>query len=66
MRAVKAKCIRRGAYGELSQRAPRTYAIYKVTGTIINTGPRGLYQRMKAVAKKGHNNANDRRTAVSA
>jgi hypothetical protein len=66
MRAVKAKRIRRGAYGELSPRAPRKYAIYKVSGTIINTGPRGLYLRMKAASKKGHGNVNDRRTTVSA
>jgi len=53
MRAVKAKRIRRGVYGDLSLRAPRKYAIYKQYGSIINTGPRGLYLRMKAAAKQG-------------
>jgi hypothetical protein len=49
MRAVKAKRIRRGAYGELSQRVPRRYQ-RTTGGTLVNTGPRGLYLRMKAAA----------------
>ena len=49
MRAVKAKRIRRGVYGELSQRAERRYQ-RTTGGTLVNVGPRGLYLRMKAAA----------------
>jgi hypothetical protein len=49
MRAVKAKRIRRGAYGELSQREARKYRQTN-NGVIVNAGPRGLYLRMKAAA----------------
>jgi hypothetical protein len=50
MRGVKAKRIRRGVYGELSQRAERKYR--RVGMTMVNVGPRGLYLRMKAAAKQ--------------
>ena len=50
MRGVKAKRIRKGVYGDLSQRAPRKYR-QTPNGVIVNAGPRGLYLRMKAAAK---------------
>lgn len=52
MRAIKCKRIRRGVYGELSLKTPRKYA-QTSSGTIVNAGPRGIYLRMKAAAKRG-------------
>ncbi len=50
MRGVKAKRIRKGVYGDLSQRAPRQYRQTN-DGVIVNAGRRGLYLRMKEAAK---------------
>jgi hypothetical protein len=51
MRGVTVKKIRKAVYGDLSQRAPRQYRQTN-GGVIVNAGPRGLFLRMKAAAKK--------------
>ena len=53
MRAKKAKAIRREVYGDLSIKAPRSYAINPRTGQIIVQGLRALYQQVKRDYKRG-------------
>lgn len=56
MRGMKAKILRREAYGDLSLRAPRQYAVRTHGGAkggyVINhpSTPRAVYQRLKAAA----------------